>query len=815
MAGIAGMGSPQDIIENQSDLATEAIDFEMSNPEPQASVQTQVSSQSDEIDYDALVNQVQDTIDYDALVNQVNSGSQSSDQISESMGLNFKVPTEKITAPPEPSFLDKTMEAGGPIEQGLAKFPFQVAEFAGKRLAGAVAGIGEEIATAVSTKGETKGNILAGFSKGLLRPEEVAPLEVSYEKMIPSLKGATIKLPSGRLNTDPYATMEDYGYHSGNPVDTGIPISNAMAIATDVLAGDALIKGATKLKVVGDFMAAGLETFMEERAISKGAAAVEKAKNATAADFYELRKADLTPKVDLATESAKNMKDLSDELVKSGLVKNVDGFDIPVLPSQVALDKPMVLAEAEFLSDQPEMAKFIKGQTVMVDKAWNGLFEAISPYKAGVVPMDVPIGNMVKQTLRQEGADFGTTRMKALNKGADFPVDASNFNKAIDDIAENLGFKTNNVKTAAQNQPYSGVGAQSGMFSESTVFEKPNLRDLRAAGYTAEAAKNVVDRVYNFKKFLTSYTNAEGKVMVPFKQIAAEYNALKKDVSSLWDAGQNVDKNYRIKMTNLKRELQPIYDNAVSSIVGGEEGAAYTSKVEKYSKINSVIEDLGSAVENDIMTASAMSKWAFQKGDKLNAVSRAEGVYDLLDLVGNEKAKEAITSNFVHEAIRTSSKRVGKELVTDWAKVTKNIDNLDPKTQQLLFGKQVNLGMGYNKTGVEAFNDMAGWYSAVQNGSPSVYAKVGETAAQAKINGVKSMVSIMTDKAGLINKIGDKFIQSDKNAMVAKFLSEKGIEDVLKTTPAKERGALKDFVDKYISRSKKWEDIKSGKPPTK
>ena len=695
---------------------------------------------------------------------------------------------------PEKGFVDKMLDASnaGGIQRGFVKGAQHTIE----GLISIPTAIGDAVSSKVTTgEGDIGNSVIQGFKN----PDKLQPLDVSLEKIFPSMKGVKIQLPTSHMNTDLYASPEDYGIQNlgSKPYDTGINVSKALAIAADIEGGNVVIKGMTKAAGVAKLAAIGLDGAIARRNASRVAEAGSKAAE------------ELIPKMDLAQQKVQDLVHLSDELTKSGLVKNIDGFNTPIMPSQVDLNNPASMAKAVYLADEPAMQSFILKQQDMIDDGMKSLLESTTTYKRTEGAVDIPLNTIVRDTLRNEGSSFAATRLKALKTGGDVHSDASSFHSAIDELGKELGFNIIKPVEKIRNY-YPGMTRNSAM---NPVFEAPTIDSLIARGYSREGANTVITKMTGLKELLSGYTK-DGVTRMPFKVIAKEYNLLRKEVSGLWDGGINVDKGYRLNMTRLKGNFQEVYDAGVGKILGGAEQEKYMAEVAKYSQVKTLMADMSKITENE-MGSTALSRYTFQNANSASSISRVEGMQQLLDLAGKPQAFDNLVGNFVHESIRANTGRFGKEMVTKWGKVVADIDKLDPAVKEIMFGKKINLGYGYNKSGAEAINDMASFYDAVERGTPAIFSKSSGPASVTKSNGIKAMASAMekgpVDAAYNVTfgKISDVFIQSNKDAAMAKFLSREGIEDVLKTVPKERREALKKFTEKYIERANKWEKIKA------
>jgi hypothetical protein len=590
--------------------------------------------------------------------------------------------------------------------------------------------------------------------------------------------------------------MPEQTYEGATQVD--VKPSTILALSAEIAAGEIGVAGITKGAALAKATAKWGSAALAERRAAK----VAKAGSEAALKIVE----ETAPPLTRAQEKAKELVELSDELSKAGIVKNVDGFNTPIMPSQVDLNNPVTAAKAEWLADQPEMADFVLKQSQMVDDAFNDILEATTSYSRKQGPIDVPLNTIVSDTLKREGSEFAATRLKALKTGQDVPVDARQFEQSLNEIAEELGFQEVQQVEVVKKGQYGVIGKS----AKNPTFSHPDPDMLIARGYSKEYAHEITRRIEKMKNLLADYKQADGSVNIPFRVVAKEYNLLKKDVAALWDAGMNVDKNYRIKMTNMKQALQGVYDNAVGKILGAEEGVKYTEQVAKYSQVKSIIGDLGKVTENEIGSA-ALSKFTFQNAESASAGMRAKGVKDLLELAGKPEAWENIKANYIHDVIKKNTGRFGKETKVNWNKVSDTFDKLDPKVQEVLFDKRVNAGLNYNKSGSEAMRDITAFYDAVQRGTPSPYAKIQPMDPKTKFNGVKAIFSTQAKLDKVLGGLTDTFIQADKEASVARFLSKEGIEDVLKTVPAEKRGFVRRQMDRYIKRSRQWEEVKNGK----
>lgn len=787
MAGVQGMASPKQV---QPMIQTAQA------PQGAAIPQAPARPASDEIDYESLANEVMGAsqaapadsgeIDYEALANEVISGSSN--------------PTEQQ----DKSFYDKMTEGMGGVEKGISN----VAYGAAKGILTLPSAIGEAVAEEVKTgKGDLGQSIINAFRPSM----KTADLKNSLDTIFPAgANDVMVPMPVIKVSMD---EMDEMGMPrktwDGSSADASVNPNQVLAIAADIAAGEGAFKIAGKVgkgivsqAPLVDEMIGG---WLKARNLAKEAEAVKTGENIAAG---------LAPKASIAKEQAKDMVQLADEMTQAGIIKKVDGFDVPLAPSQVALKDGKTMVEAEYLSDMPKMQEFFEQQAKGLNDSMEGIFETLSPgYTRGATPKSVPVPNLVKEALKREALDFTATRAQAYKIGKDYLTDTAPLRAVVDDLVADFGIQSHVGQEVIPRAggPLMGGDRSFPKLAELAVTDKKAwLEKMTSRGYANQYANALFDNLKNIDSLMTQYNGR-----VPFGKLQKEYSLLKGTVNDLYQSHIiEGGTGYRHSMTKLKNAMQDVYDDGVGKILGGEEQIKYMEKVANYSNIKSTMADFGKAAENE-MGASALAKWVFQNEDSASAISRVKGMRDLFEYTGNPEAWNNVSANYLHRVIKDSSGKFGKENVTNWNKVFQRIDKLDPEIQQVLFGKKMNLGLAYNKNGVDVIKDAAALMDAVERGTPTLY-KAGSMAEKAvKYNGVKALATIMAPKSSAVkhvsDAVGDTFILADKEARLAEFLSKEGIEDVLKSVPFEKRGFVQSMVDNYVARSRKSKKIKAGK----
>lgn len=213
MAGTQGMGSPKQVIPSQP-----------------------VAAQPPEVDYAAMAQSFTPEPTQEAEVDYA------------ALAANFN-PDQATAEAPEQGFLDNVWNSGSPMEKSIAKLPLQVLEYAGKKITGTAAGIGDEVANAFDGKDADVGS---GAIKGFLNPESVPALSKSFERIAPITK-EKLKAPVTNLQDYAEARAGNENYEAvitNKSVDT-IPASEALAFFAEVEAGNLAIKGLTKIVALG------------------------------------------------------------------------------------------------------------------------------------------------------------------------------------------------------------------------------------------------------------------------------------------------------------------------------------------------------------------------------------------------------------------------------------------------------------------------------------------------------------------------------------------------------------------------------------
>lgn len=789
MAGIQGMATPKSVGTTQQttpQLPPQPVDVSMPVQSAPIQAPAQASAASpqgaDSIDYDALASQYLDKhtsangeIDYDGLAKDM---------------LDHQEQASKQS--PVVDFYDKMLNTLGPTEKAIAST-------AVKAVTGTI-NAPAAILKAVADKVETgQGDIGQEVINSYKNPAQVPSMAESIGRIAPSTKDFKLKrnvIEEGKYppGMEPLIPIVETG---GKQELSDISGADALGLAGELVSGEAVMKGVVKATEVASLAARGISGIAEARQAAKIAKAAE-----TGADMA----AKVAPKIDVAAEEAKDMMGLVDELTNAGIVKKVEGFDVPVMPSQVNLRNPNVKAQAEYLSDHPDMLKFILQQEKQTDDMLQGVFEELSPaYNRRVAPQDIPLPNIISESLKQEAELFTATRQKAYKMGKDRVVDVTDFARKIDEVAQELGINVVNPKELVGSKNQYGQIVRRAQVDALPTFgvedKQEWLRSMRNRGWSNQYSNQIYDKLIKLKELMQA--DSQGVVRVPFGKIASEYSSLKRDVNALWKEKNFSHNNFRIEMTQLKNGMQEAYDNGVGVILGGEEQAKYMEQVSKYSKIKSVVGDISKIADNEIGSA-ALARWAFQNVESLSGQSRVEGLKALTELTGNKSAWDNIVSSFLNSEVRKASKTLGKSNVIEWNKVFKRIDDLDPKVQEMLFGKEVNLGIGYSKLGVQVLKDVGAFYDAIQRGTPEAFAATKKAQAL-KINGVKGIVTSMAD-----NAMGNMLANADKDAKIAEWLTKEGIDDVLKVTPVSERSFLQSKITEFKRRAIQAQRVKNG-----
>lgn len=788
MAGIAGMSSPNDIKINTTAASPQGVSIPQSEVQAEPQVQdldtlaTQFVSQQPAQDLDSLA---QSYVQDQAPVNKED--------------LSFY---EKMTDAADMGWAEKAMVA--PVYGAI------------KGLLTTPAAIAEAVAGGITNKDETKSQKLkregTSIMNAFMPSGKTADLRNSYSTIFPAGEtDVVVKLPKIKISMD---EMDELGMPKkswdGESVDVNVKPNDILTLATDIVAGEGAFKIASKAgkQIISKANLADevINGWISSRQAAKAAEAVKSGDNIAST---------LTPKISVAKEQARDMAQLADEMTQAGLIKNVDGFDIPLAPSQIDLKSGKTMVDAEYLSDMPKMEEFIEKQAIGLDDSMQGIFETLAPgYARNVAPKSIPIPNLVKEALKKEAVEFTATRAKAYKIGKDYITDAAPLRKELDDLISEFGISSH---VGAEVIPRAG-GSLMGSprsFPKLAELAVPNKREwlkmMTSRGYADQYSNLLFDDLKQLDTLLTKYNGR-----VPFGELQKSYSKLRGTVSSLYDTTQIPQGagGYRNVLTKLKNTMQSVYDDGVGKILGGDEQVKYMESVAKYSDIKTIMSDFGKASETE-MGASALSKWIFQNEGNANSISRVKGMKDLMEYTGNSEKWDNVVGNYLHRVIKQNTGTFGKTKKTNWNKVFSHINDLDPEVQGILFGQKMNLGLAYNKTGVDVIKDATALMDAVERGTPSLY-KTGSMADKAvKYNGVKALTTIMAPKASAAkavgSKIGDAFILADKEAKLAEFLSKEGIEDVLKFVPPAKRGFMQDMVDSYVLRSRKSQKIKAGK----
>ncbi len=465
----------------------------------------------------------------------------------------------------------------------------------------------------------------------------------------------------------------------------------------------------------------------------------------------------------VALNAAKDILKTSEDLKDLGLIRNVDGFNIAIMPSQAKLMDPNVREIAEDIASMPQYNEFINSQKEMLEEGFDKLANAVSNYTGAKPEIGARLARTVDSLEAVEGKFIGEVRELARNMNPRAKASANNFGKAISELAETIGYKTD---TGDQLQQVA-----EGVFRFPSKITKPSADDLSSIRFSESDTKDL-QKVVN--KFYTKLFNNSNELTVD--EIDGIYQQLSKNVNILWK--RNVDPAFRYEMTKIKDAIRDDYTEMVGKNLGPQFQSAYQRSLDRFSSIKGSVENIQMALKNDAISSNALASTLFSKGK--DSLQRVQATKNLLR--GDDGLWRDIVGHHLNEVVARNT----KEKKINWAGVGKEIEGLGDEVMTEMFGNQK-----------DSFKKFIKLSEAIDLGAPAAKAAEKNTGLMKNLALAAQSIFAAASSGATI------FSRMDKEKKMYRFLSEGGLEDVLAQVPKHERSKARAFFEGFMEYSEK------------
>ncbi len=492
------------------------------------------------------------------------------------------------------------------------------------------------------------------------------------------------------------------------------------------------------------------------------------------------RIANQTVNESLATD-IKVLKEASDELEQAGIiepVKNQFGGKTTFLPEQATMGNEKDIAlRAKVYSENPEVqnvkGKLMDGLNQVIEKI-NNKIAAVSPIKGSKI---LEYANDIEIA---EGSIIGKYKNMALEQGAKTRVNADIAREKIKSSMENLGYSFfDTVKTKPSNY----VAATPKSSQTVKEFSRPTMESLEARGFSPEAAKKLMDRLESTYKEILGNT-VDGRTKITFEKLSGINNNYKELVNELYNKSDVNVKSRKI-LTEIKDSLGDDYEKAIGAILGDTPaGKEFSDAMSKFSNIKNAKKDLGrilidSQSGEPTIAAEALAKNLFGSGkSNLKEITAMKKLLkddpDIWDQIKRVHLDELMRKN--------------------WDSKIEKYDVLGYADDILKLPKDVALELVGSAKNLNLIKSARVYANRLQNYTVEDYAK-SEDARKA----IQKALVFLTNYAqtkGLA--VFDMFSSVGRNRSLSKYLSDEGRDQMLKLTPVDGRPALNRVIDNII-----------------
>jgi hypothetical protein len=465
---------------------------------------------------------------------------------------------------------------------------------------------------------------------------------------------------------------------------------------------------------------------------------------------------------DVAANAAKDAMDLVQVNKDAGFIKDVDGFSMPVIPSQIALQNPEAQGIAKELADKKELHGFVLKQGEMLadsyvkvaDAASGGAFSKLK--ESGAQDVGTQFIQGYKSVRKIEGQLIGSYRQKFIEEVGDGVVPAPKLSAKINELSDSLGFSVKDNKLIP-----------------------PSVDDLVEKGFDEKTAKQVIDKV---SKLGTEMYNGGNRLSA--KRMNGMYTELSGLVDNLFTRGGQVDPLYRNTILGLKNAVRDDLTAGIGATLPEGAQAGYQAALGKFSKIAGAAEDLNGLLKNDQISAANLAKYTASQGkgnlDTIHAMrilaEQTPGAWE------NVKANVLLNAQAEATDLATGKLNLGK--------LSKELNKMGPEVTGAIFGKE-------GGTQIQGFTKLAAMINA---GTPELMA------APANRGLIKNILLSMKSLFAAGSAGSELLYRADKNKVLAKFLSKDGIDAVTQGMPLRDKPffekVLTDYADRVATEAK-------------
>lgn len=467
---------------------------------------------------------------------------------------------------PEQDFWSRTgEEAVKYVKEKAADSPagllMSTAMDVGERLSGATAGIAEEIYKGAQGK---EADLLSGAFKGLVHPHEVTPLATTYEQAFPSLgKNVTIKYR-------PYAG--EFGTSLGTvPTDINFKPSTPIAIATDIVAGNAIVKGTTKAAAVSKLIGEGL---MDFRNVFKTVKSAEQAATTLSSGAQ-------------AEQAVQSVRKLGDELAK------VNG--IKLTPDIINYEDAAEVAWGKSLNSNVKIQEAKNKMGEQVVAGYNKIVEGISKSSPNAENINHVV-KAIQDSGNIEAAVLGDIRKAAEGyKGTQqMPVFKEKLSDLMNKVVRNADDKIDWVETGMNwgitdkdakklygvvENMYNQTGSGATYSTQRKLYD--NFMNKITDTVSKTAPRNSIQIRQDLRRaFVKDFdVNTEQAIQAVHPELAGQYVAKKTQVHQLYKAAEDLN-------TYIMENPELAGDALANALLNSKDGISQMKAIEKLMEVS-------------------------------------------------------------------------------------------------------------------------------------------------------------------------------------------------------------------------------------
>lgn len=437
---------------------------------------------------------------------------------------------------------------------------------------------------------------------------------------------------------------------------------------------------------------------------------------------------------------------VSDELKKAGLITNVEGFDTALLPSQAAPLDINAKKTAEALGQTPKFQNFILKQGKMIGEGFDKIFDSIANFTGKKTDVGTGTGtiNLIDNMEKFEGKLIGEFRDKAIEEAGDGLIPMPKTKEAVQTLMTDLGYAPG---------------------------QKVEATDL-----AGKALIRQVDKFYNL-------LNGEGG-RVSMKDLDTAYKEISRLTKPYWKRADDLTGS---SLKTLWGAVRDDYSQGINVLldegtVNGFSKKSYQAALDRFSTIKNATSKLINVLKTDEISAEAFVNDVFRKGtntlDKVNAVKT---------LIQNEQPEvwKDLVGTYFNSVIKKNTDLVGdvsKPLgKTDWGAAQKQILGLGDEVLNTIMGPDHK----------KLLTNMFKYADAAEKGG----AKFVEDPKN--VGFIKNILLSGKSLFAAGNVGVTLFDRLDKQKTLQQFISRDGVETLLRGIPEKEKGAVRNFLEKY------------------